>query len=376
MTRMSPNGNLSILAVAAAVSLSTLIWTVYSSRTRSRKMRILLDDIFEFAPDGIFLVAPDGEILLANKQAEVMFGHEHGELTGKRVEELIPERLQEKHIAYRNGYTSQPRARAMGSDLTLFGKRKDGSEFPVDIMLSPLQQKPRPAVMAIVRDITERTRTEMEKIDATNNVARSVAHDLRNPLAAIAAASYLLDSETKMTEQGRRMLALINRNIWAAERIVSNLLDFSSAVKPKAEELRIDLLLKDALAGIVIPSNVNVVDHCEGIVSTRTDQGLLKRAVTNLIANALDSMSNGGTLSLGCRSLNNQIRITIADTGTGMSAETIAKLGTLFFTTKAKGMGIGFATSKRFVEGAGSTLELTSQLGKGTIVTVKLPRVP
>jgi len=59
-------------------------------------MRILLDDIFEFAPDGIFLVAPDGEILLANKQAEVMFGHEHGELTGKRVEQLIPERLQER----------------------------------------------------------------------------------------------------------------------------------------------------------------------------------------------------------------------------------------------------------------------------------------
>jgi len=376
MIAMSPNENLTILAVAAAVSASTLLWAVYGSRTRSRRLQIFLEDVFESAPDGIFLVAPDGKILLANKQADIMFGYEHGDLVGRRVEELIPQRLQEKHVGHRESYTSQPRTRPMGSGLALFGRRKDGSEFPVDIMLSPLEQKAVPTVTAIVRDVTERTRIETEKLDAINTVARSVAHDLRNPLAAIAAACYILRSEPEITEHGSRMLELINRNISATDRILSNLFDYSSTVRPTIEDLRIDLLLKQVAADMVVPSNIKVEEQCEEYLATRTDQRLLKRAVTNLVANALDSMANGGTLCLSCKSLDKQIRITIADTGIGMSQETIAKLGTLFFTTKAKGLGIGFAISKKFVESAGGTLELASELGKGTTVTVRLPQVP
>jgi protein-histidine pros-kinase len=334
-------------------------------------MQIFLEDVFEFAPDAIFLVAPDGGILSANKQAETMFGYSQGELNGRRIEDLIPERLQSKHTAYREGYISQPRARAMGSGLVLLGRRKGGSEFPVDIMLSPLGEKRPPTVMAFVRDVTERTRTEAEKLDAINTVARSVAHDLRNPLTAIASASYVLDAEAQVSEKGKRMLTLIDRNVVAADRIVKNLLDFSSVLRTRFEDLRVDLLLEEILAEISVPANIAVVSHYEKL-ATKSDPDLLRRAVANLVANAIESMPSGGTLSVGCRSVDGQIAITIIDTGLGMSEETMMKLGTLFFTTKAKGLGIGFAISKKFIESAGGTLGLTSELGKGTTVTVSL----
>ena len=371
---MWSNENLIILALAAFVSLSTLAWAVYGFSTRSEKRRIFLEDIFESAPDGIFLVGPDGAILIANKQAEIMFGHNRGGLTGKRVEDLVPDRLRAAHVGYRGSYTSQPRTRAMGSGLALYGRRKDGSEFPVDIMLSPLGERRPSTTMAIVRDVTERARTEAEKMNTINTVARSVAHDLRNPLTAIASASYMLKSEPEVTEQGRRMLTLIERNISSADKIVTNLLDFSSAVRPQFQEVRIASFLKEILADFPVPATTTIVTHCDDDLRTSNDPALLKRALTNLIANALDSMPSGGTLTIGCKSLNDQIQISIADTGVGMSQDTIARLGTLFFTTKSKGMGVGFAITKKFIEGTGGTLGLTSEQGKGTTVTVNLGR--
>jgi len=372
---VSPNEDFIILAIAVVVSLLTLTGTVFGFRARSKNLQIFLEDVFEFAPDGIFLAAPDGRILLANRQAEKMFRYDKGGLTSRRIEDLIPERLRQKHAVYREGYLSQPRTRAMGSGLALLGRRRDGSEFPVDIMLSPLGHENPPTVMAVVRDVTERTRAEAEKLETINTVARSVAHDLRNPLTAIATASYVLNSEAQPTEKGKRMLTLIELNVSAADRIVKNLLDFSSVAKPRVEDLRVDLLLQGMLAGMAIPANITVVSHYDQL-TTRHDPDLLRRAMSNLTANAIESMPTGGTLAVDCKSVGDRIEVTIGDTGAGMSDETKSKLSTLFFTTKAKGLGIGFAISKKFIESAGGTLRLFSEQGKGTTVTASLEKNP
>lgn len=117
-------------------------------------------DIFEFTPDGLLVIDAHGQIRQANQQTERMFGYQRSALIGQPVEMLIPQRYRSKHRRHRAGYLAEPHTRPMGAGLELFGLRQDGSEFPVDIMLSPIgTDSPRP-VLCVVRDVTERRRAE------------------------------------------------------------------------------------------------------------------------------------------------------------------------------------------------------------------------
>lgn len=124
----------------------------------------------EAAPDPMVLVDGRGGILVANHQAETMFGYAQGSLVGLPVEALMPERFRRRHEAHRATYTSEPRVRPMGAGLELFGIRKDGTEFPIEISLSPIEQGGRRLTLAALRDVTERRR-EAEELRAAR-VAR------------------------------------------------------------------------------------------------------------------------------------------------------------------------------------------------------------
>lgn len=120
----------------------------------------LAEKLFEFAPDGIVVADGDGRIIELNSQAERMFGYTRAEVLGLPVEALIPERFRAPHPAHRQNFGVRPSVRPMGMGLELHGRRKDGTEFPVDIMLSPLQVDGVPVSLAVVRDVTERERIE------------------------------------------------------------------------------------------------------------------------------------------------------------------------------------------------------------------------
>jgi PAS domain S-box-containing protein len=116
--------------------------------------QIMFEGLFEAAPDAIVLADGEGRILRVNQQAELMFGYSRGELHGKPIEALLPPRFRERHVARRSTYLAEPRLRSMGAGLELYGLRKDGSEFPVDIVLSPLQTGGQLFVVSVIRDIT------------------------------------------------------------------------------------------------------------------------------------------------------------------------------------------------------------------------------
>jgi PAS domain S-box-containing protein len=143
---------------------------------------VLFEKLFEFSPDAVLVTDRDGIVLRANQQTEILFGHTRAELIGQPVELLIPERFRPAHPRHRAGYAAQPRTRPMGAGLELYGLRKDGTEFPVDIMLSPLQVDEQPLVLTIVRDTTRRRLAELER-DRQANLAREraalleLAHD-------------------------------------------------------------------------------------------------------------------------------------------------------------------------------------------------------
>jgi len=123
--------------------------------TPSKFARIALENLFEISPDAIVVTDADGIIREANPRSTALFGYTHEELIGKRVDELVPERLRGRHPSHRENYNAHPRERQMGAAMDLSGLRKDGTEVPVDIMLKPLETEDGPAVLSFVRDATE-----------------------------------------------------------------------------------------------------------------------------------------------------------------------------------------------------------------------------
>ncbi|HEV2492536.1 MAG TPA: PAS domain S-box protein [Terriglobia bacterium] len=146
-----------------------------------RENQAILEKLFESSPDAILTANGEGTITRVNGQVEKLFGYRREELLGQSVETLLPERFRGQHSAHREAYRAQPRMRSMGAGLELYGRRKDGSEFPVDIMLGPIETEKGPLVLAVVRNITDRRRAE-DALRQSEERLRQIAEHVREVL--------------------------------------------------------------------------------------------------------------------------------------------------------------------------------------------------
>ncbi|MEM2780493.1 MAG: PAS domain S-box protein [Candidatus Bathyarchaeia archaeon] len=217
-----------------------------------------------------------------------------------------------------------------------------------------------------------------QRMAVIGELAGMVGHDLRNPLTSIAGAAYYLKRRLSQLgdEKVIEMLDLIERNIAYSNKIVNDLLDFSRDVKLDITETNPEEVVNGALAAVQIPSNIEVVKLVDKKPKIRADFEKLKRIFVNLIRNAVEAMPKGGTLTIKSVKKGDSVEFTVSDTGIGMTEEVMKKLWTPLFTTKAKGMGLGLAICKRFVEAHGGTITVESAPGKGATFTVTLPLEP
>jgi signal transduction histidine kinase len=216
-----------------------------------------------------------------------------------------------------------------------------------------------------------------QRLAVIGELAGMVGHDLRNPLTSIAGAEYYLKKRLPpLNSKISDMLELIEKNIAYSNKIINDLLDYSREIKLDLTMNEPKSLIKEALSLIKIPENVQIIDSTEGKPTMKVDAQKIKRTFINIIKNAVDAMPRGGTLTIKSRQSDNTVEFSFSDTGNGMSKETLAKLWTPLFTTKAKGMGFGLPICKRIIEAHGGSIRAKSTLRKGTIITVTVPLEP
>ena len=246
----------------------------------------------------------------------------------------------------------------------------------LELYADQLEQKVEERTQEL-REIQERL-LRAQRMAVIGELAGMVGHDLRNPLTSIAGATYYLKRRlgNVMDEKIREMLELIEKNIAYSNKIINDLLDYSREVKLDITETSPEDIVKEALAAVEIPRNINVVNLVGKKPKMKADFEKVKRVFVNLIKNAVEAMPKGGTLTVKSAKKGRNVIFTVSDTGMGMSEEVMKKLWTPLFTTKAKGMGFGLAICKRFVEAHGGTITVESTLGKGTTFTVTLPIEP
>jgi len=336
--------------------------------------------LVEEASDGVAIVQ-DGKVVFANKKAAEIIGYSIDELIGLPFEKVVDEKYLQLAI---EGYMRRMRGEKLPETAELELIAKTGERVPIEAGSTLINYQGRPSNLVIIRDIRARKRMEeerlrLEKLAAIGEVATMVGHDLRNPLQSIEIATYYLknelphlDSSTSTPQKVAEMLKVLSDSVNYADKIVRDLRDFSATKKLKLEKTNINTIVKETLSQVKAPENVKVITKLGNLPKMEADKDILERVFLNLALNGIQAMEKGGTLKVSTKKTKG-FEVSFKDTGVGISKENMKKLFTPFFTTKAKGMGMGLAICKRLVDSHGGSIKVESKEGKGTTFTVRLP---
>ncbi len=388
-----------------------LVGTLKNHAERTYLQQDMLEQFFKFAPDAIVVVDSEGHIANVNNQAKKVFGYLPGELLGKPIEILIPVNLSERHLQHRTGYMSNPHVRPMGSGLDLKGRRKDGSEFPADVTLGPLQTGEGKFVLSIIRDITERKQAEEEIRQLNVNLERrvlertselqvanrelesfsyAVSHDLRAPLRSIDGFSQAVieDYADQLDDQARDYLDRVRAATQRMGHLIDDMLALSRVTLAELQHGTVDLsaLAADVLAELQKSAPGRKVDWCiEPGLSAVGDERLLRVLLVNLLGNAwkFTGKTANAKIELGAMR-NTPVQNTqdapeffVRDNGAGFDMTYADKLFGAFrrLHTAAEfpGTGIGLATVQRIVHRHGGQVRGTGLPGQGATFYFSLP---
>jgi PAS domain S-box-containing protein len=355
--------------------------------------------LLEAAPDGMVVVDRNGEIVLLNAQAEKQFGYRRDELLGQKVTNIIPTGFAERLIADGTRTAAEALAQQIGTGIELNGRRRDGSSFPIEIMLSPLESAEGILVTAAIRDISERKQLarqlhQSQKMEAVGQLTGGIAHDFNNLLGVIIGNLDLLDRLVADNPAAVKRVKTAQKAAARGADITRRLLVFSSneELKPSVVQLGDSIQNTIELAARALGAEIKITTHVdESVPPLFVDPAGLESALLNLLVNARDAMPKGGTIIISSelQKLDDShpvvqsgdlksgvyVCVRVTDTGSGMSKETLERAFEPFFTTKPrnKGTGLGLAMVYGFVKQSGGTVRVYSELGHGTTVSFYLP---
>ena len=365
------------------------------------------DAVLDASPNAIVGVDASGLITYLNRQAELTFGYSRDELLNEPVERLLPEEAVARHVVQRDRLLAHPVGRPHGIGLDLSGRRKDGSQFPVEISLTPVQVPAGRQVFATIVDITARKAAELQllearKLESIGRLAGGIAHDFNNVLFAIKGYAELLTEDLSPerrdqldADDARRSVEAIGDAATRAATLTAQLLSFSrrQMIRPEIVDLNEAIAGVEPLLRPLLGEPVRLVVNLDPEAGRlRVDHGQLDQVLMNLVINARDAMPTGGTITVesGNAELDAAyallhpdvvpgpyVYLAVTDTGQGMDVETREHIFEPFFTTKehGQGTGLGLATTYGIVHQSGGHIGVESEPGMGAAFTLYFPRV-
>ncbi|HTI56994.1 MAG TPA: PAS domain S-box protein [Verrucomicrobiae bacterium] len=342
----------------------------------------------ESASESIVITNAAGAIVRVNDKAEKMFGYERAELLGQPVEILIPRRARAAHVVHRAGYLAAPRVRSMGRGLDLAGVKKDGTEFPVEVSLSFVETDDGIRAIAFVTDISERlafqrAARQADKLAALGTLSAGIAHEINNPIGIITSRVevMLLEAEgEELPAEMRKDLEVILRHARRVASITQGLLSFarrSSGVRAPVDLNRVVEEILQLVRKDMDRAHVQVtLRRDEALPEIMADANAIGQVLLNLLTNARRAMPDAGgeiTIETGHDPEARSVRLVVRDTGTGIAPEILSKIFDPFFTTKPDGTGLGLSVSHGIIHDHEGSVDVESQVGKGTTFTVTLP---
>lgn len=350
--------------------------------------------LLESAPDAMIIVDHEGRMTVVNGQAESMFGYQRDEMLGRPVEMLLPERLRGLHVSHRERFGEAPELRTMGDGQELVGLRRDGSEFPVEISLSPVRTTSGIFVSSVIRDVTARKEMENAIIEARREAERAnkansaflaaASHDLRQPVQALS----LLNGALRRTVKDERALEMIDsqqHSLTAMTNLLNSLLDISrldaGAVSPEFEEFPMQRLIDRLSAEFGRQAQHKGLEFaaqgCDAIV--RSDPNLLAEIIQNFVSNAI-RYTDKGRVDIACNEVDGNCCLSVNDTGIGIEADQLREIFREFHQCKSRGgekegFGLGLAIVSRLADLLEHKISVSSRPGEGSEFSVLIPVV-